>query len=222
MNKLRKSKRKSLKKRRIKGSGSSSSRVAVEPVRAEEVLYLKIKWHMDIMNNYVIYDSYSDEDNYLSIKLSTAEDWLAHNLEPIPGTEIVPLPTNIMERQVNYEIDMLTLRIQREVRARVLNGSRWRTAEELRLKKERYKYMAIKHYITGMSHAEVSHIEPVSLQVARRISNNRVVPGPEAEEIIHTYPRNPNTLYWGGKKSRKRKIKKTKRSKKSKSKKNKL
>lgn len=221
MNKLRKSKRKSLKKRRIKGSGSSSSRVAVEPVRAEEVLYLKIEWHMNIMNNYVIYDSYREEDNYLSIELATAEDWLAHNLEPIPGTEIVPLPTNIMEIQVNNEINMLTLRIEDEVRAR-LSFSRFRTAEELRLKRERYKYMAIKHYVTGMLDAEVSHIEPVRLQVARRINNNTVVPEPQAQEIIQTVSENPNTLYWGGKKSRKRKIKKTKRSKKSKTKKNKL
>ena len=222
MNKLRKSKRKSLKKRRIKGSGSSSSRVAVEPVRAEEVLYFKIRWDIALMNNYVIDDSYNEEDNFLRIELATLEDLEAHNSHPIEGTEIVPLSTNIMERQVDDEINILTQRIEHEVRRRERERERFRTEEELRLKKERYKYMAIKHYITGMSPAEVSHIEPVILQVGRRINNNRVVPEPHAEEIIQTVSENPDTLYRGGKKSRKRKIKKTKRSKKSKTKKNKL
>jgi hypothetical protein len=94
--------------------------------------------------------------------------------------------------------------------------------DEITLKRQKYKYMAIKHYVTGMLDAEVSHIEPVSLQVGRRINNNTVVPEPTAELIPLSVAENPNTLYWGGKKSRKRKIKKTKRSKKSKTKKNKL
>lgn len=204
MNKLRKSKRKSLKKRRIKGSGNCRSRVSVEPVRAEELLYFKIEWHMDIMNNYVIYDSYSEGDNYLSIELATAEDWLAHNLEPIPGIDIVPLPTNIMERQVNYEINMLTLRIEDEVRTRVLSGSRWRTAEELRLKRERYKFMAIKEYIGRIINANA--VRPAESVVMGRHSSS-ILPDPDvtAEEVPQVIAFQENTIFptWGGRKRRK-------------------
>ncbi len=204
MNKLRKSKRKSLKKRRIKGSGNCRSRVSVEPVRPEEVLYFKIEWHMDIMNNYVIYDSYSEGDNYLSIELSTGEDWLAHNLEPIPGIDIEPLPTNIMERQVNYEINMLTLRIEDEVRRRVLSGSRWRTAEELRLKRERYKFMAIKNYIERITNANA--VRPAESVVMGRHSSS-ILPDSDvtAAEVAPLFEFQENSLFsnWGGRKRRK-------------------
>ena len=79
------------------------------------------------------------------------------------------------------------------------------------------------HRVEAESRADPhqAHVRQVpSLIVAR--GHHLVVPEPHAEEIIQTVSENPDTLYRGGKKSRKRKIKKTKRSKKSKTKKNKL
>jgi hypothetical protein len=213
---------KSRKNKKIKGSGNflSTTRVQPETAEVEEIMYFTIKWKNN--NGYRIYTQYDPNNSYLTLNIGTSTDWIEFRNGSRVFDDVISIPTNNMIQLINLEIRDLDNELEQAILRRIRLRLNTTATDEITLKRQKYKYMAIKHYVTGMLDAEVSHIEPVSLQVGRRINNNTVVPEPTAELIPLSVAENPNTLYWGGKKSRKRKIKKTKRSKKSKTKKNKL
>ena len=208
---------KSRKNKKIKGSGNFLSRTRVEPAEAEEIMYFTIKWKD--YDRYRIYSEYNPNNSYLTLNIGTSTDWIEYNNGTSEYDDVISIPTNNMIQLINLQIRDLDSNINSVIYNNVIRGIVTMTQDEIHVKREKYKYMAIKHYVTGMLDAEIA---PVSLQVGRRINNSTVVPEPVAELIPQSVVENPNTLYWGGKKSRKRKIKKTKRSKKSKTKKNKL
>merc|ERR1711934_261660 len=189
MNKYRKNKK-------IKGSGNFLSRTRVEAAEVEEIMYFTIKWIPD--NTYRNYSEYNPDNSYLTLNIGTSTDWIEYNNGTSEYDDVISIPTNNMIQLIDLEIRDLDIQIEQAIRRRVRLGLNTTATDEIILKHQKYKYMTIKHYVTGMLNAEVSHIEPVILQVGRRINNNRVVPEPHAEEIIQTVSENPDTLYRGG------------------------
>ena len=211
MNKSRKTKRKSLKKRRIKGSGNcaSRSRIEPEPARGENSMYFTVKWIPGV--DYRIYDEYHPNDNYLILNVGSSVDWLAYQEGLRDFDDVISVPTNNMLALIDLQIRDLTNNIDFEVRNRVIAEIRHRTMEELELKRERYKYMAIRHYVYRMLNADVEARPPVHLPYGRRVSTGTVFPQAVAEEIKQTAAEYPDSLYPLGLGGRRKKSLKKKR-----------
>lgn len=224
MNKSRKTKRKSLKKRRIKGSGNCGSRSRIEPevARAQDVAYFTVKWTEGFTYGR-IYQDYHPNDNYLTINLGRDTDWIAYQEGSREFDDVVAVPTTNMLRLINNEITTFEMMISRAVIDRIRLQQRGRSAEELELKRERYKYLAIKDFATGLLNAEVETRGPISpsLQVARRVNSvlpEERFPQEQATEIKQAFPEIEDSLYdpnlWGGvrRKSVKKKRKRARKS----------
>lgn len=210
-------KRKSLKKRRIKGSGNCGSRGRIEPSLAEDMFYFKIRWNSRL-NRYLYYHEYDEMMPYLTIELASREEWLANQIEPNELEDVLSLPTcNAMEI-INLEIRDLDSEILIVQRERIRNGSygsSQQNPELLRLERERYKYLAIKNYLERMINADVIDTRPPEpLPLGRYSSSILPDPNTRADEIKQTAAENPDSLFnWGGRKRRKAKRKSIKRKK---------